>query len=176
MSSTVPQAGSNTPTRAQTAPIDDVIARVMQSSVNSGIEDIIIIDGADQVEEVPSEACTCGMCGVVEDELIDFNATDIRSTLAGAAPMLYIETRANSLPLVLDEYTIAADIEIISPKMISQTDNPTAETTRLMDAPYPNWSQVSLASVIDQFVSTTNFDPNSFDPYDPGIAVASDVL
>jgi len=170
MSTTVPQAGPNTPSGAQTANFD-VYARVMQSN-SVIIEDVFIIDGAVGQDAAP-QVCTCGMCDADSASLIDFDA-DPKSKLAGA-PMLYIETRANADPLVLDEYGISADIEIISPRMIARTESQTTVTQPLMDTPAQQWSQVSLASLIDQTIAS-NFDPLTFDPYDPGIAVATDLL
>ncbi len=169
MSTSVPQVGINTPAGAQTSSLD-VYARVMQS--NKVIEDVFIIDGAD-VQDGGSQACTCGMCDAPSESVIDFDS-DQRSKLAGA-PMLYIETRANSDPVVLDEFGISADIEIISPRMIAKTDMPENTTAPRMDSPSPRWVQVSLASLIDDTLAS-NFNPHTFDPYDPGIAVATDLL
>jgi len=168
MSTPVPPAGLNTQVGAQTTNLD-VYARVMQS--NSAIGDVFIIDGEDARSTQP-QVCTCGMCDKGSESIIDFES-DQKSKLAGA-PMLYIETRADSDPVVLDEYGISADIEIISPRMIAKTDLPESSKP-MMDTPAPQWSQVSLASLIDETIAAS-FDPLTFDPYDPGIAVATDLL
>lgn len=169
MSTFVPRVGLNTQAGAQTTNLD-VYARVMQS--NQAIEDVFIIDGVD-VTETESKACTCGMCDAPSDAVIDFES-DQKSKLAGA-PMLYIETRANADPVVLDEFGISADIEIISPRMIAKPNTPAVTDKPLMDAPTPQWSQVSFASLIDATLASS-FDPLTFDPYDPGVAVATDLL
>ncbi|GEM_PF-1559234 len=172
MSTPVPRAGLNTPSGAAQAASIDVYARVMQG--NSVIEDIIFIDGAEN-NTADTQACTCGMCDADADVLIDFEAGSNNRTKLAGAPMLYIETRANADPIVLDEYSVAADIEIISPRMIARTENTMTITSPRLDLPSTQWSTVSLASMIDATLAAS-FDPNTFNPYDPGIAVATDLL
>lgn len=171
MSIPVPQAGSSTPTGTQTASLD-VYAHVLQR--NSAIEDVFIIDGP--VQDAGPQVCTCGMCDADanSNSLIDFDS-DTRSKLAGA-PMLYVETRLDSDPVLLDESGVSADIEIISPRMIARTENPvTAESKPQSDSQGAQWSHVSLAALIDETLASS-FDPSTFDPYDPQIAMASDLL
>jgi len=153
MSSTLPQ-GINTPTAIQAT--TDVYSKMLKSAVEAAIEDIILVD---ESQSNPTNECTCGQCGAADLVLVE-DSGPARS-LAGA-PMLYIEARANSAPLVLDEHTVSADIERIAPRWVQtplavSKDNdveicmaPTAEM--LMDEDF-------LASI----------NPQSFDPFDPGV-------
>lgn len=141
MSSTLP-AGTAGTTTAVPQP-NDVYSRMLKSAVEAAIEEVILVDEQSAVSE-----CTCGQCGTEpQDERRKVESA--RSDLGGA-PFLYIETRIDSDPIVLDEHTIAADIERIAPRWVQSA------------AP----DEQVMPDLMSQLAS---FDARSFDPFDPGI-------
>lgn len=167
MATTVPPAGLNTPTGAQAA-TDDVYSRMLRSNVQSAIEDIILVD--EQDPDAPS-VCTCGMCETDENGLLLTDSSTAGRNNLGGAPIYYIETRADSDPVVLDEYAIAADIETISPHLIAKSD-------AIPDAEIVDSEPVYTAPGLEDLLSDDDeaFDPAAFDPFDPGIDQSSMAL
>jgi hypothetical protein len=177
--STPSQPGAYTPPPALQPTNNDVYSRMVKNAVDATIEDVIFIDAS-----VPNEAadvCTCGNCGTADFELV---GQEPGANLSGA-PLIYIETRSDSDPLLLDEMTISADLETLTPARNVTTDLTSPSSTTSAIEFYDEESDGTLAGMIfsaaprsdvgepdkdhDDDDYLTSFNPSGFNPFDPAI-------
>ncbi len=146
-SATVPPGGANSATGVPT----DIYQRVLMRNVESAIEEIILIDE-------PSSASTLLSRGT--SHLSAISNLEIEDDNSSLMPMLYVEARADSDPIVLDEDSVAAGLEDFVDR------RPSVQKITGFDA-------IGLTIEGDELpedpIVPNSFDPTTFDPFDPCI-------
>src|SRR5579885_298038 len=134
---------------------DNVYSLVLKEA----IDDLALI-------EQPVAQCTCGKCGIAPNEpdamvVGDYDEDWNGSLLSGAAPMLFVEVRANSDPIVLDEETVHSGSMVLASG--DATTSGAAPESAGNRSPSPMLEALGL----------TEFDIDNFNPFDPHLIRAS---
>ncbi len=144
-SSTVPPGGANSASGFST----DIYQRVLMRNVEAAIEDIILIDEPSSPSALlPKNTSMFSPMGDLE---IDDNPS--------VMPMLYVESRADSDPIVLDEDAVAVGLEDFVDRSPTVQNIPGFDTLGM----------IIEGELREDPIVPNSFDPSTFDPFDPCI-------